>query len=80
MPPKDISLRDYFAAAALQGWLASYGPDAPHPAQEHPTASDDKLNNLVYLSYKIADAMVAASIKNENNNHDHSSTVRAGDS
>lgn len=28
-----MTLRDYFAAAALQGWLASYPErDTPHPA------------------------------------------------
>lgn len=48
------TLRDYFAGLALQGWLSSYGPDMPHPAQN---GSDiDAARN----AYKLADAMIAA--------------------
>lgn len=45
-----MTLRDYFAAKALQGWLASFGPDdcSPKPAQ---TAA---------FAYEFADAMMEA--------------------
>jgi hypothetical protein len=49
-----MTLRDHFAAAALQGWLASYGPEAPHPIYNE-TAMNVALN-----SYRMADAMIAA--------------------
>lgn len=44
-----LSLRDYFAAKAMQGWLASFGPtDSP------------KASSVANLAYGIADAMLAA--------------------
>jgi hypothetical protein len=43
-----MSLRAYFAAKAMQGWLASYGPDACHP--------DD--NDVAKLSVTMADALL----------------------
>lgn len=44
-----MSLRDYFAAKAMSGWLASFGPeDAVKEAA------------LAAFAYKIADAMLAA--------------------
>jgi hypothetical protein len=44
-----MSLRDYFAAKAMQGWLASFGPtDSP------------KASSVANLAYGIADAMLAA--------------------
>jgi len=50
-----MTLRDYFAAAALQGWLASYPErDTPHPAL------NECENDVARLSYKMADAMLAA--------------------
>ncbi len=50
-----LSIRDYFAAAALQGWLASYPErDTPHPAM------NECENDVARLSYKMADAMLAA--------------------
>ncbi len=50
-----MTLRDYFAAAALQGWLASYPErDTPHPAM------NECENDVARLSYKMADAMLAA--------------------
>lgn len=52
-----MSLRDYFAAAALQGWLASYGHDTPHPC------TVDKGETTALLSYKMADAMLAERAK-----------------
>lgn len=50
-----MSLRDYFAAKAMQGWLASYGDEASHPARYGNGAADD----LARDSYAIADAMLA---------------------
>lgn len=51
----EAQLRDYFAAVALQGWLASY-PESytPHPA------SNECENDVARLSYKMADAMITA--------------------
>lgn len=49
-----LYLRDYFAAAALQGWLASFGPEAPHPALKNAE------NEIATLSYRVADAMIEA--------------------
>lgn len=44
-----MSLRDWFAAKAMSGWLASFGPeDAVKPA------------SIATLAYEIADAMIAA--------------------
>ena len=49
-----MSLRDYFAVKAMQGWLASYGSDQRHPV-------DVKTENILAIqSYKIADAMLEA--------------------
>jgi hypothetical protein len=45
-----MTLRDYFAAKALSGWLASFGPSgAPSDTEE-----------LAKFAYEIADAMVKA--------------------
>ena len=55
--PKNLhgmSLRDWFAGQALQGWMAGYEDDTPHPA------SDDCEKSVAELSYKMADAMIAA--------------------
>jgi hypothetical protein len=49
-----MTLRDYFAAAAMQGWLASFGPEAPHPALKNAE------NGIATLSYRVADAMIEA--------------------
>lgn len=49
-----MTLRDHFAAAALQGWLASYGSEATHPVFRG-TAM-----NVALDSYRMADAMLAA--------------------
>jgi len=49
-----MTLRDYFAAAALQGWLASYGSEAPHPI------FNETAMNVALNSYSMADAMLAA--------------------
>lgn len=49
-----MALRDYFAAKAMQGWLASYGPDMPHPSQ------NGYENDVARNAYKLADAMIKA--------------------
>lgn len=46
------SLRNDFAAAALSGWLASYGPDA-----EHPTTSINRGANTAANAFKLAEQM-----------------------
>ena len=45
-----MTLRDYFAAAALQGWYASMD-DAPFPDK-------GAMSNLVEMFYETADAML----------------------
>ena len=57
---KGMTLRDYFAAKALQGWLASYGDNVYHPAESSPNTSD-----IAKYSYIIADAMLAAREKGD---------------
>lgn len=47
-------LRDYFAAAALQGWLASFGVEADHPAVSRCSAT------VAHQAYVMADAMLEA--------------------
>jgi len=51
-----LSVRDYFAAAALQGWLSSYGPESSHPAD----IGEHQLNQVAVQAYDMADAMLAA--------------------
>jgi hypothetical protein len=59
-----MSLRDYFAAHALTGWLATYGDDARHPASvganESDEARDRRVLTLAHVSYRLADAMLKA--------------------
>lgn len=56
-----LSLRDYFAAKAMQGWLASYGDDAGHPCAADEDGKPRKTGKLVAeLSYAMADAMLSA--------------------
>lgn len=50
-PQPGISKREYYAAAALQGWLARYTPDKGVPDIGH-TAD---------FCFKVADAMVKRS-------------------
>jgi hypothetical protein len=52
-PCDGMTLRDYFAAKALQGWLSSYGPDDKHPA------SSGDADLVAQRAYAMADAMVA---------------------
>lgn len=49
-----MTLRDYFAAKALQGWLASYPADAVHPVAAGNTA------HVAQMAYIMADAMLEA--------------------
>ena len=53
-PTPGMTLRDYFAAAAMQGWLASYDGKSGHPA-----GTDGGGRRVARLSYAIADAMIA---------------------
>ena len=50
-----MTLRDYFAAKALQGWLASYSDDSRHPAKIEGGAMQEAL-----FAYRLADAMLEA--------------------
>ncbi len=45
-----MTLRDYFAAKAMQGWLASYGPDDGAP----------KADTTARMAYEFAGAMLRA--------------------
>lgn len=56
-----MSLRDHFAGLAMQGWLASYGPDCDHPVlkAEDGRCLPDVPANIARCSYAIADAMLA---------------------
>ena len=47
-----MTLRDYFAAKAMQGWLSTYGADVPQQAV--------RAENIAMLAYEIADAMLKA--------------------
>ncbi|HCF8963045.1 hypothetical protein [Klebsiella quasipneumoniae] len=49
-----LTLRDYFAAKAMQGWLASYPESNQHPVATHHE------NMVAELSYLMADAMLKA--------------------
>lgn len=48
----NMTLRDYFAGLALQGWLASYGDEAEHPVYG---GYEDK---VAKQAYAMADAMI----------------------
>lgn len=56
-----VSLRDWFAGMAMQGWLSSYAPELTHPAKVE-TAFDVAVD-----SYAMADAMLAARNQNQQN-------------
>lgn len=49
-----MTLRDYFAAKAMQGWLASY-PES----DKHPVAAGNE-DYVAMQAYKLADAMLRA--------------------
>jgi hypothetical protein len=48
-----MTLRDHFAAAALQGWLSTLPEQVTEPDIKNPII-------MARLAYKIADAMIAA--------------------
>jgi len=52
-----MSLRDWFAGKALQGWLASYAPETAHPAKR------DTADDVATEAYAMADAMLRARAK-----------------
>jgi hypothetical protein len=49
-----MTLRDYFAAKAMQGWLASFPESDSHPV------SSGKADLVAEVSYLMADAMLRA--------------------
>lgn len=49
-----MTLRDYFAAKAMQGWLSTYGADAPGEAVI------GGAHGVAGLAYAMADAMLKA--------------------
>lgn len=49
-----LTVRDYFAAKAMQGWLASYPESEQHPV------ANNRENMVAELSYLMADAMLKA--------------------
>lgn len=49
-----LTVRDYFAAKAMQGWLESYPESNQHPVVTHHE------NMVAELSYLMADAMLKA--------------------
>ena len=49
-----LTVRDYFAAKAMHGWLASYPESNQHPVVTHHE------NMVAELSYLMADAMLKA--------------------
>ena len=56
------TLRDYFAAKAMQAWLSTYGEGVRHPSA-HPTGAnqptaEEKLHIVAKQAYSIADAML----------------------
>ncbi|AWZ74672.1 hypothetical protein J051_1300 [Klebsiella pneumoniae 440_1540] len=49
-----MTVRDYFAAKAMQGWLAGYPAGINHPARS------EEGFTVAELSYLMADAMLKA--------------------
>jgi len=49
-----MTLRDYFAAKAMQGWLASFSESDAHPSVS------GKCYAVAEASYALADAMLKA--------------------
>lgn len=52
-PTPGMTLRDYFAAAAMQGWLASFGENSSHPADNM-----GGVEKVAHKSYVLAEAMI----------------------
>jgi hypothetical protein len=55
---RGLSMRDYFAAAALQGLLATYDISKIHPALRD-KYKVERMPIIADESYKLADAMLA---------------------
>lgn len=55
VPAPGMTLRDWFAGLAMQGWFA-----ARDPGDLHEVLGRDAGADLAGLSYKMADAMLAA--------------------
>ncbi len=49
--PTGMTLRDYFAAKAMQGWIASFPKDAEFKKGREPVIAD--------FAFRVADAMLA---------------------
>lgn len=49
-----LTVRDYFAAKAMQGWIASFPGDACHPAVS------GICHKIAEQAYSLADAMLKA--------------------
>ncbi len=54
---RGLSIRDYFATAAMQGWLASWPKTQAHPVDKNEQQAEAK------RCYAIADAMIAERLK-----------------
>lgn len=50
-----MSLRDYFAGLAMQGWISTYAQESVHPAN-----MDARTKRVAEYSYDMADAMLRA--------------------
>jgi len=48
-----MTLRDYFAAAAMQGWMASFDQHSSHPADNM-----GGVEKVAHKSYVLAEAMI----------------------
>lgn len=49
-----MSLRQWYAGMAMQGWMASYDVNCDHPCQNEHVAA-----NIARWSFSLADAMIA---------------------
>lgn len=58
---RGISLRDYFAAAAMQGMLSDYGSN--YAPKTDKSDERDWRDDYAIVSYEIADAMLSARSK-----------------
>ena len=61
-PNQGMTLRDYFAAKALQGYISARGwhPDFTYPADFNFDAGKRAADAVAVASYQYADAMLAA--------------------
>ena len=55
-----MTLRDYFAAKAMQGILSAW-----YQTKDKNVMHDDKMGTFAYWSYGMADAMIAERAKGE---------------